>query len=84
MSKIAFSSMFADVTPSPALRGKVDGAMLTGAAIDKTLRTIDLQMETRTGFPTRGSKPPAARRNRRGRRSIMPLRVRRKRSGTAR
>ena len=48
MSKIAFSSMFADVTPPPALRAKMDGALLTGAAIDKTLRTIDLQMETRS------------------------------------
>ena len=33
MSKIAFSSMFTDVTPSPALRGKVDGAMAVAAAI---------------------------------------------------
>lgn len=56
MSKIAFSSMFTDVTPSPALRGKVDGAVLTGAAIDKTLRTIDLQMETRTELSQRDLK----------------------------
>lgn len=47
MSKIAFSTMFVDVTPPRELRVKLDGAVLTGAVIDKQLRTIDLQMETR-------------------------------------
>ena len=39
--------MFADVTPPRELRVKLDGAMLTSAAIDQQLRTIDFQMETR-------------------------------------
>ena len=46
-SKIAFSSMFADLLPPREIQFKLCGASLTGVSIDKQLRSIELQMETR-------------------------------------
>ena len=39
--------MFADLLPPPELRRKLEGAMLTGAVLDREHCSIELQLKTR-------------------------------------